>query len=229
MSSERLITNLDNKGVLIAPSILAADFAELGNDIKRIDQAGADILHVDVMDGHFVPNISMGPPIIKSIRKTTNLPFDVHLMISEPLKYIKSFAEAGADHITFHLESEGDPLEIISEIRKYGCTTGISVKPKTCGKLVQPFLDKIDLVLVMTVEPGFGGQSFMSDMMPKVREIRSMIDYSDLPVHLEVDGGIDQNTVKIAAEAGANMMVAGTSVFRHLDGADYAINALKNF
>ena len=228
MSSDRLITKYNNKELLIAPSILAADFAELGNDIKRVEQASADIIHVDVMDGHFVPNISMGPPVIKYIRKTTELPFDVHLMISDPLKYIQSFAEAGADHITFHLESEGDPLEIISEIRKYGCTAGVSVKPKTCGKLVQPFLEQIDLVLVMTVEPGFGGQSFMSDMMPKVREIRNMIDSNNLSVHLEVDGGIDQNTVKVAADAGANMMVAGTSVFRHPKGAEFAINALKD-
>ena len=221
------ITNLNNKELLVAPSILAADFAKLGDEIVRVEDGGADIIHIDVMDGHFVPNISMGPPIIQSIRKVTELPFDVHLMISNPLEYIDAFADSGADHITFHIESNGDPLEIIDAIRKKGCTVGISLKPKTPASLIIPFLDKIDLVLVMSVEPGFGGQSFMEDMMPKVSEIRRAISAADLPVHLEIDGGIAENTVKTAYNAGANMMVAGTSVFRHPEGAKFAIEALK--
>jgi ribulose-phosphate 3-epimerase len=223
------LTSLDNNKILIAPSILAANFAELGKEIKSVEDAGADIIHVDVMDGHFVPNISLGPPVIKSIRKETELPFDVHLMISDPLKYIKPFADAGSDNITFHLEASGDPNEIISEIRNAGCSVGICLKPNTSADLILPLLEKIDLVLVMTVEPGFGGQSFMADMMPKVKEIREKIESDNLPVHLEVDGGIDENTVKTAVEAGANMLVAGTSVFRHPKGLKYAIDALRKF
>jgi ribulose-phosphate 3-epimerase len=166
--------------------------------------------------------------VVKSLRKTSELPFDAHLMISDPQKYIESFAEAGADHITFHLEANGDPRETIRGIRALGCTVGLCLKPKTPAALVIPFLEELDLVLVMTVEPGFGGQSFMSDMMPKVREIRDAISGGNLKTHLEVDGGIDAETVGTAFEAGANMMVAGTSVFRHPKGADFAVNALKN-
>jgi len=222
------ISKLKNSELLIAPSILAADFAKLGDEITRIEDAGADIIHIDVMDGHFVPNISMGPPVIKSIRKTTELPFDVHLMISNPIDYISAFADAGADLITFHIEANGDPLKTISAIRNAGCEVGISLKPKTSASLILPFLDKVDLVLVMSVEPGFGGQSFMGDMMPKVCEIRKAIKADNLPVHLEIDGGIDETTVKTAAEAGANMMVAGTSVLCHPKGAKFAIEALKS-
>ena len=222
------ITEFKNDVLLTAPSILAADFAELGADIKRIDEAGADILHIDIMDGHFVPNISMGPPVVKSIRKTTDMPFDVHLMITEPQKYSESFAKAGADHITFHLEANGDPKETINLIRSLGCTVGLCVKPKTAAKLVFPFLAMVDMILVMTVEPGFGGQSFMADMMPKVREIRDAITAEKLDTHLEVDGGIDADTVSKAREAGANVMVAGTSVFRHPEGARFALESLKN-
>ncbi|NOY74376.1 MAG: ribulose-phosphate 3-epimerase [Kiritimatiellaeota bacterium] len=221
------IKNLDNDTLLVAPSILAADFADLGADIRRVEKAGADIVHIDVMDGHFVPNISLGPPVVKSIRKVTNLPFDTHLMISEPRKYAESFAKAGSDHITFHLESEGDPKKTIDLIRSLGCTVGICLKPKTSAKLVLPFLELIDMVLVMTVEPGFGGQSFIADMMPKVREIRDAITAENRKTHLEVDGGVDADTVGEVFAAGANMMVAGTSVFRHPEGAEFAINALK--
>ena len=221
------IKEFGNERLLVAPSILAANFADLGNDIRRVEAAGAEIVHVDVMDGHFVPNISIGPPVVKSLRNVTEMPFDTHLMISEPLKYIEDFAKAGSDHITFHLESNGDPKETIREIRALGCTVGICLKPKTAAALVIPFLDQIDLVLVMTVEPGFGGQSFMGDMMPKVREIREAITAMSLDVHLEVDGGIDSETVGAAFEAGANMMVAGTSVFRHPEGAQFAVDALK--
>jgi len=221
------ITDLNNEKILVAPSILAADFAKLEEDIRRVEEAGADIIHVDVMDGHFVPNISIGPPVVKSIRKVTSLPFDVHLMISDPLQYIEPFADSGADNITFHLEANGDPDEIICEIRNMGCSVGICLKPKTPAELILPFLEKIDLVLVMTVEPGFGGQSFMEDMMPKVSKIHKRINDLARPVHLEVDGGIDENTVRAAVGSGANMLVAGTSVFRHPKGAEFVINALK--
>ena len=223
------ITDLSNDKILVAPSILAADFGKLGDEIKVVEDAGADIIHVDVMDGHFVPNISIGPPVVKSIRKVTSMPFDVHLMIADPLDYIAPFADAGADNITFHLEANGDPDEIICEIRNAGCSVGICLKPKSPADLIYPFLDKIDLVLVMTVEPGFGGQSFINDMMPKVREISRRIKEDHLPVHLEVDGGIDEDTVKTTIESGANMLVAGTSVFRHPKGAKFAIDALKYF
>ncbi len=210
--------------ILVAPSILAADFARLGEDIKRVTDAGCDLLHLDVMDGHFVPNLTIGPPLISSIRKISNLVFDTHLMISDPLKYAEIFVKAGADHITFHLESDNDPAAVIDAIRAAGATVGISLKPKTPAEKLFPWLDKIDLVLIMTVEPGFGGQSFMADMMPKVKAVHDRICQIGGPIHLEVDGGIDGKNVVAAAGAGANMMVAGTSVFRHPGGA---VNAIK--
>ena len=212
--------------ILVAPSILAADFARLGEEINRVTDAGCDLLHLDVMDGHFVPNLTIGPPLISSIRKISSLVFDTHLMISDPLKYAEIFIKAGADHITFHLESDNDPGAVIDAIRAAGATVGISLKPKTPAEKLFPWLDKIDLVLIMTVEPGFGGQSFMADMMPKVKAVHEQICRIGLPVHLEVDGGIDGRNVAEAAAAGANMMVAGTSVFRNPAGAASAITEL---
>jgi ribulose-phosphate 3-epimerase len=212
----------------VAPSILSADFAKFGEEVEKIDKAGADIIHVDVMDAHFVPNLTFGPPVIKAIRKYTSLIFDVHLMISDPLKYAKAFADAGADHITFHVEAENDPLKVIEEIRKCGCTAGISMKPKTPAEAIFPYLDKLDLVLVMSVEPGFGGQSFMLDMMPKVTAIRKEIEKRSLNIHLEIDGGIDKQTVHTAAAAGANMMVAGTAVFKYPTGYADGIKILHD-
>ena len=212
--------------ILVAPSILAADFARLGEEINRVADAGCDLLHLDVMDGHFVPNLTIGPPLISSIRKISSLVFDTHLMISDPLKYAEIFIKAGADHITFHLESDNDPGAVIDAIRAAGATVGISLKPKTPAEKLFPWLDKIDLVLIMTVEPGFGGQSFMADMMPKVKAVHEQICRIKRPVHLEVDGGIDGRNVAEAAAAGANMMVAGTSVFRNPAGAASAITEL---
>lgn len=214
--------------VLIAPSILAADFARLGEDIKRVTDAGCDLLHLDVMDGHFVPNLTIGPPLISSIRKISDLVFDTHLMISDPLKYAENFVKAGADHITFHLEADNDPDAVIDAIRAAGATVGISLKPKTPAEKIFPYLDKIDLVLIMTVEPGFGGQSFMADMMPKVKAIHEQICAIGRPVHLEVDGGIAAETVVQTVKAGANMLVAGTSVFRNPAGAAKAIQELHD-
>lgn len=224
---KKTLSDLSNTDLLVAPSILAADFANLENEIKRVEKAGADIIHVDVMDGHFVPNISMGPPVISKIRKTTELPFDVHLMISEPLRYIKAFSDAGADSITFHLEADDDPQAVICAIKKEGCSVGICLKPATPPETISPYLEQIDLVLVMTVEPGFGGQSFMADMMPKVKTISKQIKEKNLNIHLEVDGGIDEKTAGTTIENGANMLVAGTAVFRHPKGAKFAIDSLK--
>jgi len=222
----RDIRKLALNRILVAPSILAADFARLGEDIKRVTEAGCDLLHLDVMDGHFVPNLTIGPPLISSIRKISDLVFDTHLMISDPLKYAEIFVQAGADHITFHLESDNDPGAVIDAIRQTGATVGISLKPGTPAEAIFPYLEKIDLVLIMTVEPGFGGQSFMTDMMPKVKAVYDRICSISRLVHLEVDGGIDAKTVVDAAKAGANMMVAGTSVFRNPEGAAGAIQEL---
>jgi ribulose-phosphate 3-epimerase len=222
------VGNLDTNKILTAPSVLAADFSMLGAEIERVEKAGCDLLHLDIMDGHFVPNLTMGPPLVKSIRKITAMCFDTHLMITDPLKYIEPFVSSGSDHITFHLESNDAPDKVIDKIREMGCSVGVCLKPKTPASVVMPYLEKIDLVLIMTVEPGFGGQSFMADMMPKVKEVKDAIKNTERKIHLQVDGGIDSETVKQAAAAGANMMVAGTSVFRNPDGAEKAISELHS-
>jgi ribulose-phosphate 3-epimerase len=223
-----MIKKFSHNEICVAPSILAADFARLGEECARVAEAGARFLHLDVMDGHFVPNLTIGPPLIKSLRKVNDLFFDAHLMITDPLKYAPVFAEAGADLITFHIEVVEDATPVIDAIHDLGCAAGISVKPGTPVETVFPYLDKVELVLVMTVEPGFGGQSFMADMMPKVRALRKRIVEHELPVHLQVDGGIDHVTVKEVAAAGANNMVAGTFVFRNENGAAWAIEQLHN-
>ncbi len=208
--------------ILVAPSILSADFANLERDIKKVENAGADWLHVDVMDGHFVPNITIGVPVVKSIKKITNIPLDVHLMIENPEKYIEPFAQAGADILTIHYEAVKNPKDILLKIRENGMKAGISIKPKTPANVLDGLYDSIDLILVMTVEPGFGGQKFMPDCAEKLLHYKNLEN-----IYLEVDGGINDTTSKIAVQDGANVLVAGNYVYKS-DNIEKAISSLKN-
>ena len=201
------------QNIKISPSILSADFSILGDEIKSLEKAGADLIHVDVMDGHFVPNITMGPPIIKMVRKCTKLPFDVHLMISPVEKYIKAFAEAGADIITIHPEATDNLKRAVGAIKSLGKKAGVSLNPKTPISALMDVINDIDLILVMSVNPGFAGQSFMSEVLPKVSELRKMINDKKLKIDIEIDGGINFETAPLAVKAGANILVSGTTIF----------------
>ncbi len=201
----------------ISPSILSCDYGKIAEELKDMELAGADYMHIDVMDGHFVPNLTLGAPVIKCIRKSTDVPFDVHLMISDPLKYIDDFCDAGADIITFHTECDSPIDETIDKILSRGVKASLTVKPKTPVEDIFPYLDKLSMVLVMTVEPGFGGQSFMEDMMAKVSALRSEINSRGLGCEIEVDGGINEKTIAVAAAAGADVFVSGNALFSSVD------------
>lgn len=201
------------QNIKISPSILSADFSILGDEIKSLEQAGADLIHIDVMDGHFVPNITMGPPIIKMVRKCTKLPFDVHLMISPVEKYIKAFADAGSDIITIHPEATDNLKRAVATIKSLGKKAGVSLNPKTPISALMDVINDIDLILIMSVNPGFAGQSFMSEVLPKVTELRKMINDKKLKIDIEIDGGINFETAPLAVKAGANILVSGTTIF----------------
>ena len=201
------------QNIKISPSILSADFSILGDEIKSLEKAGADLIHIDVMDGHFVPNITMGPPIIKQIRKCTKLPFDVHLMISPVEKYIKAFADAGSDIITLHPEATDNLKRAVGTITSLGQKAGVSLNPKTPVSALMDVINDIDLILIMSVNPGFAGQSFMSEVLPKVTELRKLINDKKLKIDIEIDGGINFETAPLAVKAGANILVSGTTIF----------------
>lgn len=208
--------------IKIAPSILSADFARLAVEIERVEKAGCDLIHLDIMDGHFVPNLTIGPAVVASIRKITKLPLDAHLMIEHPEKYAASFAKAGADHITVHAEAcSGDLGELIRHVHSLGVTCGVSLKPASPLSLIEKYLSEIDMVLLMTVNPGFGGQSFMPEVLPKIEALKKQYDKD-----IEVDGGINKETSKAVVRAGANVLVAGTAIFGRKD-TEQAIKDLR--
>ena len=207
----------------IAPSILSADFANLERDIRNIEENGADFVHVDIMDGIFVPNISIGIPVVKAIRPVTKLPLDVHLMIDRPIRYVEEFVKAGADFVTIHVEADQpqNTLAALDKIHELGCKAGIVLKPKTPAEAAIPYLEKCDMVLVMTVEPGFGGQSFMADQMGKVAKLKEWLADINPDCLIEVDGGVDAKTHTVCKEAGANVLVAGSAYFKAADRKEF--------
>ena len=216
------------KKIQISPSILSADFSQLGNEIKRLEEGGADMIHIDVMDGHFVPNLTIGPPVIKALRKQCSLKFDVHLMISPVHKYIDSYAEAGADIITIHPEATENLEASILKIKELNKIVGVSLNPESKIDLIEKFLDKIDLVLIMSVNPGFGGQKFMPEVLEKIKELKKIQEKKNINFDIEIDGGINFDNFKIAIEAGANILVSGTTIFKSNDGdIKKNINLLK--
>jgi len=206
------------KKIQISPSILSADFSQLGNEIKRLEEGGADMIHVDVMDGHFVPNLTIGPPVIKNLRNSTKLPFDVHLMISPVHKYIVDYSKAGADIITIHPEATDNLIDSINLIKKLNKKVGVSLNPNTKLDIIDKVLDKIDLVLIMSVFPGFGGQKFMPEVIEKIKSLKKLKEERKLNLDIEVDGGINFENNKIVIQAGANILVSGTTIFKENNG-----------
>tara|TARA_B100000989_G_scaffold289137_1_gene260589 strand:- start:4837 stop:5496 length:660 start_codon:yes stop_codon:yes gene_type:complete len=206
------------KKIKISPSILSADFSQLGNEIKKLESGGADMIHVDVMDGHFVPNLTIGPPVIRALRKYTKIPFDVHLMINPVHKYIKDYAESGADIITIHPEACDSITKSINEIKKYKKKVGLSLNPNTKINIIEDFLNDINLVLIMSVHPGFGGQKFIEDVLPKIKALANIKKNKGLDFDIEVDGGINFSNFKKVLEAGANVLVSGTTIFKENEG-----------
>ncbi|MCX7680654.1 MAG: ribulose-phosphate 3-epimerase [Anaerolineae bacterium] len=213
--------------IKIAPSILAADFSRLADEISKVETAGADYIHVDVMDGHFVPNITVGPPVLRSLRGVTHLPLDVHLMISDPLRYVDAFAEAGASILTVHIEAIPHIHRVLEHIRALGVRAGVSLCPATPAGALSEILEDVDLVLVMTVDPGFGGQKLIEHTLRKVRRVRNMLDKAGSAAELEVDGGVDEETAEWVTAAGATVLVAGTAIFQAPHGVAAAISTLR--
>ena len=207
-----------SSSIKISPSILSADFSQLGYEIKRLKEAGADMIHVDVMDGHFVPNLTIGPPVIKALKKDSSIPFDVHLMISPVHKYIEAYANAGADIITIHPEATDNLQQSIDRIKEFKKKVGVSLNPETKVDIIKKFLNQIDLILIMSVNPGFGGQKFMPEVLDKIKELANIREKEKLTFDIEIDGGINFDNSKLAIEAGANILVSGTTIFKSNDG-----------
>jgi ribulose-phosphate 3-epimerase len=217
---------MKERDYLISASILAADFTQLGDQIKQAEQAGADWFHIDVMDGHFVPNIAMGPHIVEACRRVTDRPLDVHLMIKEPDRYLENFIHAGADYLTVHIETCPEMEKTLQEIQHLGCKPGITLNPGTEAEEIKPYLHLVDLVLVMTVQPGFAGQSFMPDVLPKIKQIQQSIEEIKPTVLIEVDGGINPKTIRSAYDQGGQVFVAASAIFKHPQGIHAGVNSL---